>query len=44
MMQNRNIHAHYSPVQVDMVFFIGIFMNFTTLKKIQIISETCSGP
>lgn len=32
-MQNRNLHARYSPVQVDMAFFIGILMNFTTLKK-----------
>lgn len=44
-MQNRNVHVHYSRGQVDMVFFIGILMNFTTLgKKIQIISEICSGP
>lgn len=33
MMQNRNLHTHYSPVQVDMAFFIGILMNFMTLKK-----------
>lgn len=32
-MQNRNVHVHYSRGQVDMVFFIGILMNFTTLGK-----------
>lgn len=32
-MQNRNVHVHYSRGQEDMVFCIGILMNFTTLKK-----------
>lgn len=32
-MQNRNVHVHYSRGQEDMVFFIGILMNFTTLGK-----------
>lgn len=32
-MQNRNVHVHYSRGQEDMVFCIGILMNFTTLGK-----------